>query len=161
MYTNESRCMSELCPFIGSSYSRSSTYTPKLITTISREIIFNNNLLCTTPFIMMEYLEGDTLEDFMCKKQLNEFIFPATSIIYNLIDIIKEMHNKGRIHNDIQPKNFIRFLSPDHLNSWKIIDFEKSIQFTDKFGNVNDNVKDNDDDDDDDSDFDEPKGSSR
>ena len=70
-----------------------------------------------TPYIVMEYVEGEDLDSLIKSKKLN--LDTAIKIMVQLCDALSYAHSKGIIHRDIKPSN-IRVL-PD--NTIKIMDF--------------------------------------
>lgn len=71
-----------------------------------------------TVFIIMEYLEGESLQDLL---QRLRFIPPALAItyIYQICEGLAYAHDKGIIHRDINPAN-VMVLPKDRI---KILDF--------------------------------------
>ena len=59
-----------------------------------------------TAYIVMEYLEGKTLKDFICDK---EKLTVAETIKYlrPVMKVLEKIHNKGLIHRDISPDNIM------------------------------------------------------
>ena len=82
--------------------------------------IFDCILENNTAYIIMEYLDGQNLEDYARSKphgklQLDE----AISIIGNVLDGLDRVHKKGIVHRDIKPKNIVL----TKKGEVKIIDF--------------------------------------
>ena len=82
--------------------------------------IFDCILENNTAYIIMEYLDGQNLEDYTRSKphgklQLDE----AISIIGNVLDGLDRVHKKGIVHRDIKPKNIVL----TKKGEVKIIDF--------------------------------------
>lgn len=76
-------------------------------------------------FIVMEYLEGDTLNNYL-KKTICENISEkiVASIIKILIEVIMYLNNLGIIHRDIKPENIIlNIKNSSEIQSLKLIDF--------------------------------------
>ena len=74
-------------------------------------------------YIIMEYLEGGTLKEFINdkKKEINEDI--CRIIIKQILSALSHLHYIADIcHRDIKPEN-IMFGSKDNINSIKLIDF--------------------------------------
>lgn len=70
-------------------------------------------------FIIMEYIEGETLAGYI---ETTTGPIPerrAISMFLNILDAIQYAHNKNILHRDIKPSNFI--IQPD--NEIKILDF--------------------------------------
>ena len=71
-----------------------------------------------TAYIVMEYLEGRKLQDYMPDGHiLNRKQFEATA--YQMCDILDKVHSKGIIHRDISPDNIL--ITSD--GTFKLIDF--------------------------------------
>ena len=69
-------------------------------------------------FIVMEYVEGNTLRDFIITN--SRFPIPnAKDIITQISDGLSKAHNAGIVHRDIKPENIIL----DHDGRVKILDF--------------------------------------
>lgn len=61
-----------------------------------------------TGYIIMEYLEGETVEDFLKEKKKYTYE-EAEKIILNVLDALEKVHKIGLIHRDVAPDNiFIR-----------------------------------------------------
>lgn len=70
------------------------------------------------PFIRMEYVDGDTMRDFVAKNGTVSFrrsIKPITALLQEL----EYAHNLGVVHRDLKPANFM--VTPS--GKFKIIDF--------------------------------------
>lgn len=70
------------------------------------------------PFIRMEYVDGDTMRDFVAKNGTVSFkrsIKPITALLQGL----EYAHNLGVVHRDLKPANFM--VTPS--GKFKIIDF--------------------------------------
>ena len=77
-------------------------------------------------YIIMEYLEGGELIDYIKKKKINEY--EIQKIIKNLLSGINYLHKKKIIHRDLKLQNIMLKKKMD-LSSIKIIDFGISIKF--------------------------------
>lgn len=74
-------------------------------------------------YILMEYLNGPGL-DVVIREQ-SPMLFPhRLTLIKQMAEALKEVHDKGFIHRDVCPRNFI--CSKD-LSSLKLIDFGLTI----------------------------------
>ncbi len=71
-----------------------------------------------TVAFVMEYVEGNTLKDYISVKGAlhNEEIY---RIFYQMLDAVGYVHEKGFIHRDIKPSNFIL----DKKGKVKLLDF--------------------------------------
>uniref|UniRef100_I5AXF2 non-specific serine/threonine protein kinase n=1 Tax=Eubacterium cellulosolvens (strain ATCC 43171 / JCM 9499 / 6) TaxID=633697 RepID=I5AXF2_EUBC6 len=72
-----------------------------------------------TAYMIMEYLDYTTLEDFMIQNKRPLTSDEAINIGVKLCDALEELHEKGVIHRDISPDNI--FINPE--GKVKIIDF--------------------------------------
>ncbi len=73
-------------------------------------------------FIVMEYVEGDTLSKLMRARHampFDEFAPIATQIL----DALSEAHDRGIIHRDIKPGNIMLCERHGHDNFVKVLDF--------------------------------------
>ena len=68
-------------------------------------------------FIVMQYIEGQTLSDFINSRQLN--VNEILSITYQLVSALALAHSHNIIHRDIKPGNII--ITPDE--QVKVLDF--------------------------------------
>ncbi len=71
-----------------------------------------------TAYIIMEYLEGETLAELL-KKEKKYFPDTAISMLLPVIDSLAQVHTHGLIHRDIAPDNI--FVTKD--GTVKVIDF--------------------------------------
>jgi len=69
------------------------------------------------PFLAMEYLEGNSLDDVIAAGPLP--VERLQSLAFQLCDALQEAHSKGILHRDIKPANV--FL--DHKGTAKLLDF--------------------------------------
>ena len=78
-----------------------------------------------TAYIVMEYLEGETLADYMKReKKLPEE--EAVGIVLPILQTLKEVHASGIIHRDIAPDNIFFVKGKDDATRVKLIDFGAS-----------------------------------
>lgn len=70
-------------------------------------------------FLVMELLEGETVDDFWKRSNQRVSIEIALSIGYQLLDILGTAHARGIVHRDIKPANL--FLTFD--GRLKVLDF--------------------------------------
>ena len=73
------------------------------------------------PFIVMEYLQGEDLSDYMAGGTLP--IEDATGIIFQILDALYAVHQNGVIHRDLKPENIFLIDKPGRKNFVKILDF--------------------------------------
>lgn len=64
-----------------------------------------------TPFLVLEYLEGETLEERWKRADRRLPVVEAVAVMEQLLDILVAAHNKGIVHRDIKPENI--FLTSD------------------------------------------------
>ena len=67
--------------------------------------VFSYNFI-DNPYILMEYIEGDTLSNLVTSK--NRFSLEySVDVIFRILEIIKKVHEIGLLHRDIKPDNII------------------------------------------------------
>jgi serine/threonine-protein kinase len=75
-----------------------------------------------TPYLMMEYLEGSTLEEILVRDGL-----PATDVavdwIIQALDGVAEAHREGFVHRDLKPENLFLTQRPNGKPIVKVLDF--------------------------------------
>ena len=92
-------------------------------------------------FIVMEYIKGGSLTDYLKKNEFNFSEKRAAEIIYQLAKGIKYLHKYGIIHRDLKPDNIMLTEASDKGNV-KIMDFGlskilgKKEKSTDGFGTL-------------------------
>ena len=92
-------------------------------------------------FIVMEYIKGGSLTDYMKNKKFNFTERRAAELIYQLAKGIKYLHKYGIIHRDLKPDNIMLTEASDRGNI-KIMDFGlskilgKKEKSTDGFGTL-------------------------
>ena len=69
------------------------------------------------PAIVMEYVEGCTLTEFVVKGQPHEVL---RRLLAEILDAVDYLHKKGLIHNDLKPDNILVSNIGSHI---RIIDF--------------------------------------
>ena len=69
------------------------------------------------PAIVMEYVEGCTLTEFVVKGQPHEVL---RRLLAEILDAVDYLHKKGLIHNDLKPDNILVSNIGNHI---RIIDF--------------------------------------
>ena len=73
-------------------------------------------------FIIMEYIEGGTLGQYIKKHNFNFTEHQAANIIYQIAQGVKYLHSYGIVHRDLKPDN-IMITQPNDLGVLKIMDF--------------------------------------
>jgi serine/threonine-protein kinase len=74
------------------------------------------------PYLVMEYLEGETVADRV--KRAGPMPVPdAIDCILQTIEPLAEMHASGIIHRDLKPSNLFLAQAPDGSTSIKLLDF--------------------------------------
>lgn len=73
------------------------------------------------PAIILEYIDGETLESLIARGALNRDL--ARKFVSQLIDVLGYMHNKQTIHRDLKPSNIM--ITHKGMNI-KLIDFSLS-----------------------------------
>lgn len=68
------------------------------------------------PEILMEYIDGRSLEDFLAEKPSLRI---RKKVFQELLDAVGYLHNRGIIHNDLKPSNILISCSGNHV---KLID---------------------------------------
>jgi len=73
------------------------------------------------PYFVMEYLEGENLEDALARNALT----PAdlASLVEQLCQTLGAAHDAGFVHRDLKPENLWLQRKPDHTLFLKILDF--------------------------------------
>ncbi len=91
-------------------------------------------------FIVLEYLDGRDLFEFMNRNFMNEA--KAKRILYSILRAVKYLHNFGIVHRDIKLENIMMSSRDGHQALPKLIDFGLSKIFmvnersNDKFGTI-------------------------
>ncbi|MFH1437481.1 MAG: protein kinase [Pseudomonadota bacterium] len=97
----------------------------KAIATIQHEHIVDiydkGNSENAEPYIVMEYLDGEPLDDLMLKKRLS--IDRIVSIMMQVCDALGPLHALGIIHRDLKPGNIILVEAEDGGDFVKLLDF--------------------------------------
>jgi serine/threonine protein kinase len=74
------------------------------------------------PFIVMEYLEGETLADRLTKvRQLDERA--AARVVGQVASALGAAHERGLVHRDLKPANIFLRAHPDYPDFVKVLDF--------------------------------------
>ncbi len=74
-----------------------------------------------TPFMVMELLEGETLEARVARGPLAHP--EAVELVLQACEALAEAHAKGVIHRDLKPSNLFLVTGPDGTPSVKLLDF--------------------------------------
>ena len=74
-----------------------------------------------SPFLVMEFLEGNSLAAHLKGKILP--VEPATGIIIQALEALSEVHFKGIIHRDLKPENIVLIERDGRDDYVKILDF--------------------------------------
>ncbi|TWU62425.1 serine/threonine protein kinase [Crateriforma conspicua] len=82
------------------------------------------------PVIIMEYIEGPSLQQIIVKKQRHLIAGIETTLIRDMAESLKYVHDQGYIHRDICPRNYICL--PD-MSGLKLIDFGLTVPATPPF----------------------------
>jgi serine/threonine-protein kinase len=82
------------------------------------------------PYLVMEFIDGPGLNTLIQQKDLDRLKNKRLSMIRQMAEALRYVHQKGFIHRDICPRNFI--CSPD-LNLVKLIDFGLTVPATEAF----------------------------
>ncbi len=77
------------------------------------------------PFLVMEFVRGQTLHDMMRKGELT--LPRALQIIEDIASALSEAHNRGIVHRDIKPSNIM----VDERGQIKVLDFGLVKQLND------------------------------
>ena len=86
---------------------------PNIVKLIDHGLLGNDK----TPYIVMEYIHGKTLN---CLMNTREFSMDEKiSVIIQIADVLKEVHKRGIIHRDIKPANIM--ITEDNI--LKLMDF--------------------------------------
>jgi len=84
------------------------------------KVIDGGTLANQTPFLVMEYVEGESLGSFIAGQSVD--VMERIRLFLKICDAVRHAHQKGIIHRDLKPSNIIVQLLDDHLVP-KVIDF--------------------------------------
>jgi len=79
------------------------------------------------PFLVMEYIEGENLEDLISKRDSPLEETEALRYIEQISRALSVVHNKGVLHRDIKPKNI---MVRENKNDAVLIDFGIAREFS-------------------------------
>ncbi len=82
------------------------------------------------PFLVMEYIEGPQLQKLIADRNEQAVAGSRLNLIRNMAESIHFVHEKGFIHRDICPRNFI---CQPNIESLKLIDFGLTVPATGPF----------------------------
>ena len=82
------------------------------------------------PVIIMEYVAGPSLQNIVVQKQENHLAGKRIKLIREMAEALEYVHQKGFIHRDICPRNFI---CTPNSESIKLIDFGLTLPATAPF----------------------------
>lgn len=82
------------------------------------------------PVIIMEYVAGPSLQNIVVQKQENHLAGKRIKLIREMAEALQYVHQKGFIHRDICPRNFI---CTPNSESVKLIDFGLTLPATAPF----------------------------
>lgn len=82
------------------------------------------------PFLVMEYIDGPTLQKVITDRAEETIAAGRLNMIRNMAEAIQYVHERGFIHRDICPRNFICL--PDY-SGVKLIDFGLTVPATPPF----------------------------
>jgi len=75
-----------------------------------------------TPYLVMEYLEGQTLRQFL-NEQGPQPVARAAAILYQVLTGLAAVHQRGIIHRDLKPDNVMLMRDEEDQELVKILDF--------------------------------------
>ncbi|MEM2795033.1 MAG: serine/threonine-protein kinase, partial [Thermofilaceae archaeon] len=78
----------------------------------------------TTPFLVLEYVQGLNVEDLRLRSKLDER--EAKKVVEQVLLALDYIHSLNVVHRDVKPKNVI---TPAELFPAKLIDFGTSTYF--------------------------------
>ena len=79
------------------------------------------------PVIIMEYIDGPSLQQLIVNKSETQLAGKRLSLIRQMAESLRYVHNKEYIHRDICPRNYI---CETDLNKIKLIDFGLTLPAT-------------------------------
>jgi eukaryotic-like serine/threonine-protein kinase len=85
--------------------------------------VFNIETNGSEPYIIVEYVEGDNLKQWILSKGINT-LSKALKVLCPLVDAVNYIHNKNVIHHDIKPENVLI----SQKGEVKLTDFSLAVQ---------------------------------
>jgi len=82
------------------------------------------------PFLVMEYVDGPTLQKVIVDRNEDAIVNSRLDLIRNMAESLQYVHERGFIHRDICPRNYICL--PD-FSGLKLIDFGLTVPATAPF----------------------------
>ena len=107
---------------VRSRFAREARATARLKSRFSVQVFDSGELPYGTPYIVMEYLQGETLREHL--RQVSRLPLPETvEILTQVARGLKCAHEAGIIHRDIKPDNIFLAQSQDDGLVAKVFDF--------------------------------------
>ncbi len=104
-------------------FRRESTSTRRLAHPNIIEILDQGDMDDGTPFMVMEYLEGQTLEAFLKKNPGPMAVAQVLDLMSQVVAGLARAHDFQVIHRDLKPDNLYIVSLPDGAERMKILDF--------------------------------------
>lgn len=98
---------------------------PNIIKTLEYGLSVNNE-----PYLLMEFIDGPGVNTLIQRQELDRLEGKRLSMIKQMADALHYVHQKGFIHRDICPRNFI---CTSDLTLVKLIDFGLTVPATEPF----------------------------
>ncbi len=88
-----------------------------------------------TPYMVMEYLEGEDLDTFL-RRHGRLAIDQAVALVIQTCEVVAQAHKLGIVHRDLKPANLFCVSLPGGAVSIKVLDFGISKLMTEKLTTV-------------------------
>jgi serine/threonine-protein kinase len=88
-----------------------------------------------TPYMVMEYLEGEDLDTFLRQKGRLP-VDQTVGLMIQTCEVVAQAHKLGIVHRDLKPANLFCVSRPDGTVSIKVLDFGISKLMSEKLTNV-------------------------